>query len=163
MVSDNNSTNGRKQTRIREMEIDDLGQVYHLGEKLFTSSEFPVLYRTWDPFEVTDAFNSDPEYCMVAEAEDRIIGFILGTTIQKEGTAWKRYGYVMWIGVEEDFQGKDLGFRLYRKLEEKYQEDGIRMILADTEADNRKAIAFFNNVGFSLTSNYAPGRTRSTR
>ena len=132
------------------MEIDDLGQVYHLGEKLFTSSEFPVLYRTWDPFEVTDAFNSDPEYCMVAEAEDRIIGFILGTTIQKEGTAWKRYGYVMWIGVEEDFQGKDLGFRLYRKLEEKYQEDGIRMILADTEADNRKAIAFFNNVGFTI-------------
>ena len=32
---------------IREMEIDDLSAVYHLGEKLFTSDEFPILYRTW--------------------------------------------------------------------------------------------------------------------
>jgi hypothetical protein len=46
---------------IREMEIDDLSAVYHLGEKLFTSDEFPILYRTWDPYEVTDYFSTDPE------------------------------------------------------------------------------------------------------
>jgi hypothetical protein len=44
---------------IREMEIDDLSAVYHLGEKLFTSDEFPILYRTWDPYEVTDYFSTD--------------------------------------------------------------------------------------------------------
>ncbi len=31
---------------IRQMDIDDISPVYHLGEKLFTSDEFPILYRT---------------------------------------------------------------------------------------------------------------------
>ena len=155
MISDNNSKNNKRgRVVIRRMEIDDVSQVYHLGEELFTSDEFPVLYRTWDASEVTDYFSSDPEYCLVAEFEDRIVGFILGTIVEKDGTAWKKYGYLTWIGVEEEFQRKNLGFRLYRRLEEKYIEAGVRMIIADTEADNKKAIAFFKNAGFSQTSRY---------
>ena len=98
-------SNGSKkqQINIRQMEIDDISQVYHLGEKLFTSDELPILYRTWDPYEVTDYFTSDPDYCLVAEVEDKIVGFVLATTIEKEGTAWKKYGYLSWIGVDEDF------------------------------------------------------------
>jgi ribosomal protein S18 acetylase RimI-like enzyme len=136
---------------IREMEIDDISAVYRLGEKLFSSEEFPILYRTWDPYEVTDYFTSDPDYCLVAEAEaeGRIVGFVLATTIEKEGTAWKKYGYVGWIGVDDALQGTNLGRRLYKKLEDRLQEDGVRMIIADTEGDNKGAIAFFNSLGFS--------------
>jgi ribosomal protein S18 acetylase RimI-like enzyme len=137
------------QINIRQMEIDDISQVYHLGEKLFTSDELPILYRTWDPYEVTDYFTSDPDYCLVAEAGNRIVGFILATTIEKEGTAWKKYGYLSWIGVDEDFQRKNLGLRLYRKLEERFRKEGVRMILADTEAENKEAIAFFKAIEFS--------------
>src|SRR4030067_3336562 len=101
---------------IREMEVDDIPPVYHLGEQLFTSEETPILYRTWDPYEVTEYFSSDPEYCLVAESDGSIVGFILATTIEKEGTAWKRYGYVSWLGVAEPFQRTNLGRRLYRRL-----------------------------------------------
>jgi len=51
----------RPEVNIRQMEIDDIGSVYHLGEKLFTSEEFPILYRTWDAYEVTDHFTSHPD------------------------------------------------------------------------------------------------------
>jgi len=133
------------------MEIDDIGSVYHLGEELFTSEEFPVLYRTWDAYEVTDHFTSDPDFCLVAEAQGRIVGFILATTIEKEGTAWKKYGYLSWIGVDEAFQKASLGRRLYRRLEERFKENGVRMVIADTEADNEGAFAFFKAMGFSLS------------
>jgi hypothetical protein len=33
---------------VRQMEIDDLAAVFHLGERLFTAREAPNLYRTWD-------------------------------------------------------------------------------------------------------------------
>lgn len=148
------SSKKRVETTIREMEIDDVSAVYHLGERLFTSEEFPILYRTWDSYEVTHYFTSDPEYCLVAEADDKIVGFILATTIVKEGTAWKRYGYVSWIGVDEGFQRTRLGRRLYRKLEQKLRADGVRMIIADTQADNESAITFFNTVGFSPRSKH---------
>ena len=98
---------------IREMEIDDVSTVYHLGEKLFRSDEFPILYRTWDPYEVTDYFTTESEYCLVAETEDKkIVGFVLANMIEKEGTAWKKYGYLTWIGVDPEFQRTNLGQRL---------------------------------------------------
>jgi ribosomal protein S18 acetylase RimI-like enzyme len=142
---------------IREMEIDDISAVYRLGERLFSSNEFPILYRTWDPYEVTEYFSSDPDYCLVAEAETngKIVGFILATTVEKEGTAWKKYGYLSWIGVDETFQRTKLGLRLYRELEKRLMEDGVRMVIADTEAENEEAIAFFKGMGFSISSQHA--------
>ena len=133
------------------MEIDDLAFVYRLGEELFTSEEFPILYRTWDPYEVTQFFTTDPDFCLVAEAEadERIVGFVLATTIEKEGTAWKNYGYLTWIGVHEDFRGVRIGWRLYRELEKRLRRRGVRMIIADTDGDNEPAIAFMEALGFS--------------
>lgn len=150
----NNSKKKRLEAEIRQLEIDDISAVYHLGEQLFTSEEFPILYRTWDAYEVTDHFTSDPDYCLVAEADSKIVGFILANTIEKEGTAWKKYGYVSWIGVDEEYQRSNLGQRLYRRLEDRFEEDGVRMVIADTDAENGKAIGFFKALGFSIRADH---------
>ncbi len=144
----------RIEVTVRQMEIDDLSEVYRLGESLFTSQEYPILYRTWDPYEVTGLFTSDPEFCLVAEVDDRVVGFVLATTVEKEGTAWKRYGYLEWIGVADGFQHTHLGMRLYRRLEERFREEGVRMIIADTVVENENAIGFFNRLGFSATGKH---------
>lgn len=150
------NTDKKSEIIIRQMEIDDISAVYHLGEELFTSEEFPILYRTWDPYEVTDYFTSDPDYCLVAEVEEegKIVGFIIGTTIEKEGTAWKKYGYLSWIGVDEAFQRTNLGYRLYRNLEQRLRKHGVRMIIADTDAGNEPAIAFFKTIGFTASTEH---------
>jgi ribosomal protein S18 acetylase RimI-like enzyme len=144
----------RVEVTVRQMEIDDLSVVYRLGESLFTSEEYPILYRTWDPYEVTGLFTSDPEFCLVAEVDDRVVGFVLATTIVKEGTAWKRYGYLEWIGVADGYQHARLGMKLYRRLEERFREEGVRMIIADTVVENEKAIGFFNRLGFTATGKH---------
>jgi ribosomal protein S18 acetylase RimI-like enzyme len=157
MLEDKNNKSNKKrrvETEIRQMEIDDVSAVYHLGEKLFTSDEFPILYRTWDAYEVADYFTSDPDYCLVAETNGKIVGFILANTIEKERTAWKKYGYVSWIGVDEESQRSNLGQRLYRRLEDRLEEDGVRMVIADTDADNEKAISFFKALGFSIRADH---------
>jgi len=154
MTSGNNNQKKGTEINIRQMEIDDISSVFHLGEELFTSEEFPILYRTWDAYEVTDYFTSDPDYCLVAESGDKVVGFVLATTVEKEGTAWKKYGYLSWIGIAEDYQRIGLAFRLYKRLEDKFQKDGVRMVIADTEADNEDAIAFFKTIGFSITEKH---------
>lgn len=150
-MSEANKAPKKAGVEIRQMEIDDISRVYRLGETLFTSDEFPVLYRTWDAFEVTDHFVSDPDYCLVAELETdkRIVGFILGTTFEKKGTAWRKYGYLTWLGVEQTMHRANLGHRLYKALERKFKADGARMVIADTDADNSEALAFFEAMGFS--------------
>jgi ribosomal protein S18 acetylase RimI-like enzyme len=135
------------EVEIREMEVDDIAPVFHLGEEIFTSDTVPTLYRTWDEFEVTSLFNEDPEFCLVAEVEKMIVGFILGTTVTKTKSAWK-YGYVVWLGVVPEWQRGGLGSRLFDKLAEKMIDDGVRIFMVDTEANNTPALEFFKKKGF---------------
>ncbi len=129
------------------MEIDDIAEVFHLGEELFTASEWPNLYRTWDEYEVISLFQSDPELCLVAEIGDELVGFALGTTIEKSHSAWK-YGYLVWLGVRPGNQRLGVAARLFRTLRELLVEQGARIMLVDTEADNLPALHFFRKQGF---------------
>jgi ribosomal protein S18 acetylase RimI-like enzyme len=132
---------------IREMEIDDLAAVFHLGEQLFTAQEVPNLYRTWDEYEVITLFQGDPEFCLVAEVDDRIVGFALGTTITKSRSAWK-YGHLVWLGVDPALRREGLAEKLFSHFQDLMLEDGVRMLVVDSEADNLPALHFFRKMGF---------------
>lgn len=83
---------------IRVAGIDDLAPVFHLGERVFTPREVSNLYRTWDEYEVTHVFNTEPENLLVAYSGSRIVGFAIGTIIEKQRSAWK-YGHLLWLAV----------------------------------------------------------------
>ncbi|BCS54810.1 GNAT family N-acetyltransferase [Geobacter sp. SVR] len=138
---------GDETTRIREMSIDDIPEVFHIGEQVFTANYSQSLYRTWDEYEITTLFNTDNELCVVAEAGDMILGFALGTTVKKQRSSWK-YGYLIWLGVRPDIQKGQVGSRLFREIKRRMKEQGVRMIIIDTSADNRPAINFFEKQGF---------------
>lgn len=133
--------------KIRKMDIDDVAQVYHIGERLFKADEIPTMYRTWDPFEVTTLYNSDTEFCLVAEDHDRIVGFALGTTIEKEHSAWK-YGYLIWLGVLPEYHKKGVAEKLFNRFKDLMLKEGVRMMIVDTPAENKKALKFFDKMGF---------------
>jgi ribosomal protein S18 acetylase RimI-like enzyme len=133
--------------KIREMEIDDLAVVYHLGDDLFKAEETPNMYRTWDAFEVAELFRSDTEFCLVAEKDDTIIGFALGTTITKSRSAWK-YGHLIWLGVKPEFQRHSVAERLFQRFKDIMINDGVRMLIVDTAAENLPGLHFFRKMGF---------------
>jgi ribosomal protein S18 acetylase RimI-like enzyme len=133
---------------IREMSIDDMSEVFHIGEEVFTAEFSPTLYRTWDEYEITTLVNSDTELCLVAELEDKIVGFALGTTVEKQRGPWK-YGSLVWLGVRPMTQKASIGNALFRELRRRMQDQGVRMIIVDTAADNKAALSFFRKQGFS--------------
>lgn len=84
---------------IRTMRLQDLAKVYDLGEELFTAEKWPALYRTWDEFAPVEFFASDGEFCLVAvleseeeaaaeEDDEQVVGFCLGTLLEKRHSAW---------------------------------------------------------------------------
>ncbi|OPY14309.1 MAG: Acetyltransferase YpeA [Syntrophus sp. PtaB.Bin001] len=139
--------------RIRELMIDDLPEVFHIGEEVFTADYSQSLYRTWDEYEITTLFNSDNELCLVAEAGEKILGFALGTTVEKHNSPWK-YGYLVWLGVRKDTQKEEVGKRLFNEIKRRMKEQGVRMIIIDTSADNLPAISFFEKMGFRDTQEH---------
>lgn len=136
-----------KKLRIREMTIDDLSEVFHIGESIFTAEYSQSMYRTWDEYEITTLFNSDNELCLVAEHDDTILGFALGTTVEKHHSSWK-YGYLVWLGVRSGIQKGGVGDGLFKEIRRRMQEQGVRMIIIDTDADNEAGIRFFKKQGF---------------
>jgi ribosomal protein S18 acetylase RimI-like enzyme len=132
---------------IREMDIDDVAIVFHLGERLFTAGQSPNLYRSWDMYDLLSLFTSDGDFCLVAEIENRIVGFALGSFLEKPRSSW-RYGYLEWLGVEPSMKGKGIGKRLLKRLTELFIDHGARIMLVDTEMENVDAIGFFKSQGF---------------
>ena len=144
---DTGTKSRRRGIKLREMEIDDLAGVFHLGERLFSAQKVPNLYRTWDEFEVIELYNSKPEFCLVATTDEKIVGFALGTTITKSHSAWK-YGHLVWLGVEPAFQRTGIAERLFNRFKDVMIREGVRMLLVDTEAENLPALHFFRQLGF---------------
>lgn len=143
---------------IREMEISDLAQVYELGEMCFRADLWPTLYRGWDEYEVTTMFNTDGDYCFVAEndsfeagvspQDERIVGFVLGTVMAKPGTAWN-YGYIVWLCAHPKWQRSGVAGKLVDKVVEAFVvNDGVRMVMSDTDPSNEIAVRFFQKKGF---------------
>jgi ribosomal protein S18 acetylase RimI-like enzyme len=130
------------------MGVDDIAAVYRLGHRLFKTQEASTFYRTWDAYEVTTNFNQDPHLTLVASTgKGRIVGFALGTTYENESGGW-RYGYILWMGVSQGWQGSGVGAELYHEMERRMHQAGVRMAFVDTARSNTGAIKFFKHMGY---------------
>jgi ribosomal protein S18 acetylase RimI-like enzyme len=100
----------KPQIEIRQMTLEDLSEVWHLGEKIFPPSYLPFTYRTWNVDEPLSLFNGDPEVCLVAEdvKSNKIVGFALGVILKRPLSPWK-YGHFNWIGVQKIRQKSGVG------------------------------------------------------
>jgi ribosomal protein S18 acetylase RimI-like enzyme len=130
------------------MKLNDIPEVYALGQRLFTADELPTLYRSWDEHELVQLYASDEETCLVAEWEDRIVGFALGRIMEKPRSAW-RYGWLLWLGIDPKFQRHDLASRLIRQMTDLFIERDARIMLVDTDEHNHRALKFFRKHGFA--------------
>ncbi len=139
---------GGESVKIRDMVIDDLAGVVRMGEKLFTLKDFPNLYRTWDEYGVVNLFQAEPEFSLVAYVGEKLAGFALGYVIEKPRRPWN-YGHLVWLGVDKPYQGLGVATKLLDCFRERMEKKGVRIMLVDTQADNKVAINFFKKHGFA--------------
>lgn len=133
---------------IRDMTIDDLAGVFHMGEKLFTLKDFPNLYRTWDEYAVVTLFQAEPEFSLSAYVDGNLAGFALGCIVEKPRKKW-HYGHLVWLGVDEPYQRFGIATKLLESFREKMEDKNVRIMVIDTQADNEVALKFFKKHGFS--------------
>jgi ribosomal protein S18 acetylase RimI-like enzyme len=76
-----------------------------------------------------------------------VVGFCLGTTIEKPRSSWK-YGYLVWLGCSVNYQGLGLASQLYTVMTALFAKARCRIVMIDTQQNNRAALAFFRNKGF---------------
>lgn len=150
MKSKQASTRRRRSNppKIRPLALTDLPAVVTLGRKLFTEETLPVLFRTWDELEATGFFLNDGEFCLVATSGRRIVGFALASWMEKGGEPAESYGWLHWIGVAHGHRRSGLAGRMIEELSGRFRRAGARFLLADSDAGNSAALAFFAGRGF---------------
>jgi ribosomal protein S18 acetylase RimI-like enzyme len=129
------------------MQLRDVPAVYDLGQRLFTASQLPTLYRSWDDHELMLLFNTSNDTCLVAAVNDTVAGFALGRIMEKPGSAW-RYGWLLWLGVDPQYKRLGIAGRLLNQLTGLFVEKEARIMLVDTDEDNADALRFFRSKGF---------------
>lgn len=140
---------------IRQMTLDDLSEVWKIGEKVFSPSRLPFTYRTWNVDELLSIFNDAPELCLVAEdlKSEKIVGFALGVILARPQSSWK-YGYFNWVGVLRISQKSGVGKRLYNELERRFKQKGARIAIVDVESNNPTGIRFVKGLNFKPAESY---------
>jgi ribosomal protein S18 acetylase RimI-like enzyme len=95
---------------------------------------------------------------LVAEQRGEVIGFFFGE-IKHGDFGLEHAGWIEMFGVNPKVMGQGVGRSLADAAMAKFRERGVRDIYTAVRWDSGDLLAFFKNIGFSL-SNYINLKTR---
>ncbi len=127
--------------------------------------DYPAVYELWsragpgiqlrksdEPEEIAKKLQRDPDLFLVAEAEGRIIGAVMG------GFDGRR-GLVYHLAVDPAYRRRGIGSALMAELERRLVAKGcLRAYLLVTE-DNQETIAFYRRLGWEVMPVVTMGKT----
>ncbi|KAA5830558.1 GNAT family N-acetyltransferase [Saccharopolyspora hirsuta] len=126
------------------MGLAHLAGVLELGHQVFDVSAMP--YTSWSLSSVAVHMDAQPDACWVAEADGRVVGFVLGSLSYDERADW---GYVEWLAVAPDHQGKGLARTLLEESCAALFAAGATRIITDVEQNNTASAQLMQRSGFT--------------
>jgi len=129
---------------VRELEDTDIGGIIALDEKI------GGIYRpdTWEK-RIGYYLRRDPEALVVAELDERVVGFMLGEVRSGEFGLDEPTGWIEVLGVDPDVRGQAIGRRMAERMLDHFrrqQATTVRTLVDDSMQDIG---TFFSRIGFS--------------
>lgn len=128
--------------KVRRMTVRDIDQVLRLDEKI-TGKPHAAYYESKAAAYIARA----PDYCLVAEHRDRIVGFVLGDVRGWE-FASELSGWLEIIGVDPDYHGQGVSRALMDELFGKFRRAGVAVVNTMVNWNDGDLIDYFSANGF---------------
>ncbi len=141
---------------IKVVPLDDthLGGIVALDEKISGAYQPDV----WES-RLSYYMRRDPEASVVAEAEGRVLGFMLGEVRSGEFGLEEPTGWIEVLGVDPDARGQSIGRRLADRVLSHFRDRGAKSVKTLVDTETQEGIAqFFAALGFSSGSIQALAR-----
>jgi [ribosomal protein S18]-alanine N-acetyltransferase len=113
----------------------------------------------WTPSAIRQRIRSTTTEVVVARDGDRVVGFALMQLDDLDA-------HLLLLGVDDEYERRGIGGRLFRFLESEALTAGIRYVHLEVRAQNREARAFYKAQGFreaGLVPGYYQGREDAIR
>ena len=127
---------------VRRMTVRDIDEVLRIDEKI-TGKPHSAYYQTKAAAYIARA----PEYCLVAEHRDRVIGFVLGDVRGWEFAA-ELSGWLEIIGIDPDYHGQGVSLALMNRLCEGFRRAGVVVVNTMVNWNDGDLIDYFQANGF---------------
>jgi len=129
--------------RIRPLDELDIDAVIRIDEQIIG------LYRpeVWEA-RIGYYLRRDPESSVVAEADGRVIGFMLGDVRSGEFGLEEPAGWIEVLGVDPDHRGRAVGRRMAEAMLEHFREQGAKSVRTLVDERMGDIARFFDSLGF---------------
>jgi len=97
--------------------------------------------RSDEPAEIQKKLERDPDLFLVAEADGKVIGTVIG------GFDGRR-GLIYHLAVEADYRKQGIGGLLMEEVERRLKAKGCIRCYLMVADDNRNAMGFYENLGW---------------
>lgn len=133
-------------TLIRQAGPQDAVQIADIANRLIRDTLFTFTTQERHPDEIANRLRSDPPPFLVAQIDDRVMGFATYGTF-RNGPGY-RHTQEHSIQLMPAAQGRGLGRSLMQHLEERARAQDVHVLVAGISSANPKAVAFHSALGF---------------
>ena len=122
--------------RIRDYQARDFSSLCQLDQTCFP----PAI--AYDPEEIAAALVQPRTFCVVAEQDEQVVGFIL---LHYRRTV----GNIITIDLHPEYRRRGLGSRFMEIAEQHLVQLGVRRMILEVATNNEAAITFYRARGFA--------------
>jgi ribosomal protein S18 acetylase RimI-like enzyme len=144
----------QSEVRIRPLDELDLDAIVRIDERILGSYRPDVWER-----RVMFYLRRDPGASQVAEADGRVVGFMLGEVRAGEFGQEEPTGWIERFGIDPDFRGRDLGRRMFDAMREHFRSAGARRVRTLVDRTDAGLTGFLAALGFADSALVALERT----
>jgi ribosomal protein S18 acetylase RimI-like enzyme len=132
---------------VRPLSELDVGDIVAIDEKL-SGTYRPEIWET----RVGYYLRRDPEASVVAEAQGRVVGFMLGEVRSGEFGLDEPTAWIEVLGVDPDHRGRSVGRRLAEAMLEHFRGRGAVTVRTLVDERMEDLCGFFSSLGFEAAS-----------
>ena len=140
---------------IRQARKDEVKKLQYLNQEVFIDNQKydPDLIMDWaignqGKIYFTNLLTNSNAICLVAEAEDKLVGYIAAIT-KDFGYRKSKYLEIQNMGVIAEYRSKGIGSQLIQALSEWAKKHGFQKAYVNAYFSNNQAITFYKKNGFS--------------
>lgn len=131
------------EVKIRSLDELDITDITAIDERI--GGEYrPAVWET----RVGYYLRRDPEGSVVAEADGKVVGFMLGETASGEFGLEEATGWIEVLGVDPDYRGRAIGRRLADAILDHFRSRGATTVRTLVDEEMSGLSSFFGSLGF---------------